>query len=78
MQRIEDCFSLVNLPNLSLRQIAWWDEVHKKCWISNCCKGAMDHVQFSKDKEGKYDPEGTYAKRLLGGVQLKIKFAQEV
>ncbi len=78
MQRIEDCFSLVNLPNLSLGQIAWWDEVHKKCWISNCREGAMDHVQFPKDKEGKYDPEGTYAKRPLGGVQLKVKFSQEV
>jgi hypothetical protein len=38
----------------------------------------MDHVQFPKDKEGKYDPEGTYVERPLGGVQLKVKFSQEV
>jgi hypothetical protein len=38
----------------------------------------MDHVQFPKNKEDKYDPEGTYAKRPLGSVQLKAKFAPEV
>jgi hypothetical protein len=76
---IPKAFDINHLPAISLSQIGFWDEVHKKCWISNVREGTSDFKEFPRDADGKYDPNGTYKPEgESGGVTLTPKYAKEV
>ena len=72
-------FDRSKLKCFNLDQIVWWDEVHKKCHIGNLRPGATEHVQFPRDKEGRYDPNGEYCEeRAKKGDVLQVKYENEV
>ena len=52
--------------------------MHKKCQIGDSREGTKDHIQFPRDENGKYDPNGTYTEtKKEHGVELKTKYEEE-
>jgi hypothetical protein len=62
------------MPPLSLYQIAWWDEKHRKVIVSSGL-GKTTQAQFRRNAEGKLDPLGEYGDKKS---TLHMKFAEEV
>ena len=61
---------------LNIWAIAWWDEVHKDCFIGDFREGQKSQRRFPRDSEGNYDPEnGTYRDEK---VALQVKYAKQV
>ncbi len=60
------CFDESKLEPLSIDGIAWFDEVHKKCFV--------EQRRFPRDENGKYDPEGEYREERK---IFKMKFPKE-
>jgi len=75
---LEKCFDSDELADykLNIKCIAWWDEVHKSCHIGDKREGDKDHVQFPRNAEGKYDPNGHYSDEEKG-IVLKVKYANQ-
>ncbi|KAL7554754.1 hypothetical protein ACHAWF_018297 [Thalassiosira exigua] len=77
--QIPECFDKDKLREefpLYLDAIGWWDEVHKKCHIGDRRETATEHVQFPRDDNGRYHPEGHYSEEPKG-VALKVKYENE-
>ena len=77
---LEECFSqdVLSSHKLDIKCIGWWDEVHKSCHIGDKREGATDHVQFPRNAEGKYDPNGHYREDdEERGVVLKVKYPEQ-
>lgn len=59
-----DSEKLTKLTKLTLEQVAWFDETHRKCTIGNEVAGSISsktYVRFPRDADGKLDLEnGTY------------------
>jgi hypothetical protein len=75
---IPDKFDLAKLTKVSINQVAFWDETHKKVRVGQVTANGMDYqVRFRRDESGKLDIEnGTYISKE--GTQLKMKYAEEV
>jgi hypothetical protein len=55
-------FDRVALPTLSVNQIVFWDETHRKAFIgASGIGGSMLQVRFHRDDDGALDPAGTLA-----------------
>jgi hypothetical protein len=64
---------------MCLAQIGFWDEVHKKFWISNVREGTSDYKEFPRNDDGKYNPNGKYKPEgESGGVVQTVKYEKEV
>ena len=62
--------------HVSLQQVVFWDETHKKIRIGKGSKSVKSEVRFPRDKEGKVDIQnGTYAER---STYLQVKYPEEV
>ena len=61
---------------LSLHQIVWWDETHRKCLIGGQNPSKTIQMLFPRDKEGKIDVEnGEYTKEQK--TILNVKYEKE-
>ena len=49
--------------HLSIDQIAWWDETHRKCLIGGIGGDKKFCLQFKRNKQGLLDPNGEYSKK---------------
>ena len=76
--KLLDKFNIAKLTPISINQIAFWDETHKKVRIGKVgANGVKYQVRFKRSPEGKVDPEnGTCLAKE--GTQLNIKYSEEV
>jgi hypothetical protein len=65
-------FRIENLTSLTLDQIAWFDETHKKVVIG---MGKDFQTKFRRDEHGNLDPNGTVGDLL---PTMKVKYPEEV
>jgi hypothetical protein len=71
---LPDYFNPYELTSLHLRAIAWWDEVHKDCFLGDFREGQSSQTRFPRDASGQYDPLGEYrAEKSL----LVVKFSKQ-
>ncbi len=65
------------LTKVSINQVAFWDETHKKVRVGQVTANGLDYqVRFHRDENGKIDKNGTCIAKA--GSQLKMKYAEEV
>ena len=57
------CFDREKLTPMCEVSIAWWDEVHKECFLEAFRKGSTTHMRFPRDADGKYNPKGEYREK---------------
>ena len=70
----EPMFDVSKLGTIALTQVAWWDEMHKKCHIAPIVSKRKD-IPFPRAADGKIDPEkGEYADKK---VNFDPKYAKE-
>ena len=72
---IPPCFDKTLLTPLNLAGIAWWDEVHKDCFIGDFHEGTKTQTRFCRDEEGNYDPKGEFCDEKNA---LQVKYAKQV
>ena len=72
---VERRFDRNSLGHLSIDQIGWWDETHRKCLIGGIRTSKDFCLQFKRNKQGLLDPDGEYSKRDL--VKLNVKYESE-
>jgi hypothetical protein len=75
---LPDKFNVAKLTKMTINQIAFWDETHKKVRIGKVgANGVKFQVRFKRTPEGKVDPEnGTCLAKE--GTQLNMKYSEEV
>ena len=64
-----------SLGHLSLDQIAWWDETHRKCLIGGIPGNKEFTLHFKRNKEGLLDEKGKYSDKKL--IKLNVKYENE-
>ena len=52
------CFDRKKLTPMYEDGIAWWDAVHKECFLGDFCEGSTTQVRFPHDANGKYNSKG--------------------
>ena len=73
------CYDITKLTKLKLNQIAWWDEMHRKCSIgasgSQVGRARKNvSISFKRNKEGKLDlKNGLYSEVQQKVVQVKYE-----
>ena len=63
------------LGHLSLDQIGWWDETHRKCLIGGIRTNKDFCLQFKRDKNGLLNPNGEFSNKDL--QKLNVKYESE-
>ena len=63
------------LGHLSLDQIAWWDETHRKCLIGGIAGSREFALRFKWNKHGLLDSKGEYRDDKI--VKLNVKYENE-
>ena len=68
------CHDPSKVTKLSIDQVGWWDEKHRKVEVSSAL-GRKTQTRFHRDEDGRIDPNGTLAERK---TTLHVKHADEV
>ena len=75
-KELPDCFDADMMEKISLAAIAWWDEVHKDCFIGDFREGSSTQLRFKRNEKGELDEEnGEYREETL---ELQVKYAKQV
>jgi hypothetical protein len=75
---IPDKFNVEKLTKVSINQIAFWDETHKKVRVGQVGANGMKYqVRFRRDEGGKVNADNGSC-IAEEGTQLKMKYAKEV
>jgi hypothetical protein len=75
---IPDKFNVLKLTKVSINQIAFWDETHKKVRVGQVGANGMKYqVRFRRDDDGKVNADNGSC-IAEEGSQLKMKYAEEV
>jgi hypothetical protein len=72
---LPDYYNPFELTELNIRAIAWWDEVHKDCFIGDFREGSKSQTRFPRNEEGQYDPDGEYRDEK---TLLTVKFPKQI
>ncbi len=71
---IERRFNRDLVGKLELNQIVWWDETHRKCLIGGHSETRDFHLQFPRNKSGKFDAiHGEYSTEELSVLNVKYE-----
>ena len=76
--KIPDRFNIDKLTPMSINQLAFWDETHKKVRVGKVgANGVKYQVRFKRTPQGKVDSNnGTCL--AIEGTQLNMKYSEEV
>jgi hypothetical protein len=62
------------MQSLTPQQVAWWDEMHRKCVIGGQRAGATHYIRFLRTTEGKLDLEaGEYDSSEVSWVNVRYE-----
>ena len=71
---VEKRFHRDSLGAISLHQIVWWDETHRKCLIGGLSSSKDFTLLFKRDKNGKLDlKNGEYSKKKVSILNVKYE-----
>lgn len=73
--KIPSHFHPDNLERFHKDAVAFWDESHKKCVVSDYGGAAKTHTQFPRDENGDFDRNGEYLENV--GHVRTFKYDQE-
>ena len=69
----QPCFDLRQLTRLDIHQVVWWDETHRKCVIGGISGNRLMALSFTRDADGKLDPNGEYATKKIEVLNCKYE-----